>query len=334
MSVNNQRFLFNLTLAASGILLLSACSNSKNSITPLSASTATDTSSTATSTTSTSSALYAYASNTTLAANSYTYVYAQGGTSPYTYSIASGDAVVNSTSGYVTVNSTGNVVVQVKDAAGATYQVQLNVGTSTTGNGTSCVYLSTPTQQAVSPAQSQIDLQAYSYMAKHVIVGLGLRIDSQSLVGIYSKVAKLNGDGTISTTDGYIYKTGNLGTTTKGEIYIDLPAGYYLTGVGFAANASGTDVEALKLYGDKVDSTGTVTSSVQCAVDQYAQLCTAGNIDLTSKSYYSRYSEFRYGSNKPVVTWGAWMNNYVVGGVNLATKTITPSTMSSGLCPQ
>lgn len=277
--------------------------------------------------------LYAYAGSTTLTTNSFTYMYAQGGTSPYTYSLVSGDATVNASSGYVQVFTAGTVSIRVQDAAGATFPVSITVsGTST--SSASCVYLGNKSILAGNTVEARIDLGAYAYLSRHVINGLGVRLQNDNLAGIYAKVSKLNADGSISTSDAYAYKTGDLGSTTKGEIYIDLPAGYFLIGVGLAPNSNGSNLEALRLFGAKVDATGAVTGTVQCYVDSTSRTCTASNVNLSGKSYWPRYLESRSANNAPLVTWGARITSATVGAYDMAAKTIATSTTDTGLCPQ
>jgi hypothetical protein len=281
--------------------------------------------------------LYAYSDATSLTVGGYTYVRASGGTSPYSYTLTAGDGSVNSSSGYLQAFSEGTIGVRVVDASGTTYQVSINVTADTTTNvGTACVYLGSKTQMESGTTESRIDLPSHVELSKQVIVGIGARLDADSLAGIYAKVAKLNANGTISTNSNevFTYKTGNLGTTSKGEIYIDLPAGYYLTGIGIAADSTGANVEALKLFGAKINSTAIVEGTIECLVDKDVRSCTTGSGSMVSKTYYSRYNEYRSASNKPIVTWGAAFSLAKIVSRDIATKTITASTTDTALCPE
>jgi hypothetical protein len=280
--------------------------------------------------------LYAYSSSSTLGVGEYSYITASGGSRPYTYSLIQGDASVNSSSGYLQVFSAGNVTVRVQDSTGATYEVQVTVTTTTTETGTACVYLGDKTQQESGTTEARIDLPAHIQLSRQVIVGLGARLEGDSLMGIFTKVAKLNADGSISTAANEIftYRTGDLGSTSKGEIYIDLPAGYYLTGIGMASDASGNNLEALKLFGARINSTANVTATIECIVDKDVRFCTTATGSVASKTYFSRYNEYRSAQNKPIVTWGATITGSKVVSRNIATKTITASTTDTGLCPE
>lgn len=286
--------------------------------------------------------LYAYSSSSTLSPNSYTYIVAQGGQAPYTYSLISGDATVNSSTGYVQIQGSGNITIRVQDSSGSTYQVQLNVSGETSAP-VACVYLGSKTQMQSGAVESIIDLTSHSVLSKHVITGIGLRLHADSLAGIYSKVSVLNADGTIASNGAYSYATGDLGApstsggTAKGEIYIDLPSGYFLTGLGFAPTSNGSNLQALKVYGAKVNASGSITDRVECLVDnQQVSGCWLSEINLTSKNYYNRYSEIKQqgASPMPLVSWGAKVTSGRIESVNAAGKSITASTTADGSCGQ
>ncbi|HVJ64568.1 MAG TPA: hypothetical protein VM901_04880 [Bdellovibrionota bacterium] len=277
--------------------------------------------------------LYAYPSASTVSVGGYTYIYAQGGTSPYTYSVSAGEASINASSGYLQVSGEGTITVLVRDSAGGTYNVTVYTETET-GTGDACVYLGAKTERDSGSAEARIDLPTHAVLLEHVIVGLGARLDKDSLVGLYVKTAKLNADGSISTSNIYNYKTGDLGTTTKGEIYVDLPAGYYLTGVGVASDEAGNNLAALKLYGAKTNVSAGQAGTVECLVDKEVQKCSVSSLSVSGKTYYSRYNEYRASFNTPVVTYGFALGSAKVTSRNIATKTITTSTTDSNLCPQ
>lgn len=154
------------------------------------------------------------------------------------------------------------------------------------------------------------DISGRSEVSNHGIVGIGVRIANGSGRGLYLKVAPLLSTGVADSGSTYSYRSGDLGKSNaaRGEMYLELPLGYFAYGVGIGSDLSGEHVEVLKLYGAKLNANGTVTSTIQCLMDLYgAQGC--ASVKKIHDSYKKRYQEFISSDHQVLRGVGFGMSN-------------------------
>ncbi len=270
------------------------------------------------------------ATSTLIAVGTTTQFQAVGGTAPYTYSLVIGAGNINSSTGLYTSSQAGTVTIRVTDANGDRAQKSITVFVASEEDDTEpCVYVSQKIQKTTGITEASIDLSRHASLQNYVITGLGVRLSNDNLVGIYAKVSKLLADGSIATTGSYAYTNGNMGTTGRGELYLELPAGYFVTGVGLAPTWDGQHTNAIKLYGSKIASDGSVSRTIECLLESSGGSC-GTTVAVTGKPWLSRYVEFQGNSDQPLVAIGAAVTNARITSTSIGVANISLDTSAEG----
>jgi len=282
---------FLLALLISATSILSACGGGKKTkAASTDKSSDVDVNNTPDNNTPTIAALDAYAGSSLLGHGESTSITVIGGSGSYSFSVTSGSGTVTSSGYYTAPNTDGFASIQVLDNYSydsVTISIEITSSSSTVG----CTELgSTSVVKSDPEIERSIDLTKYSQLSGYVIIGVGFRILDSDVKAIYTKVARLLGSGEIDMNDTYTYRSGDLGNTGKGELYIQLPSNYMLYGVGMAVESTGQDLEIMKLYGARLDgTTGEITNTTECYFDRHGNSGCSNSTGTPSAAGYNQY---------------------------------------------
>lgn len=243
--------------------------------------------------------------------------YAYGGDGDYRFYISSGYGSINSSTGVFTAAyTTGYTTILVEDGDGLTAEYSIYISEDGTSDSSDvCTSLgSSSTVKSYGTPEVAVNLDNYSQFDDYAMVGMGARLASGNAVGLYVKLSRIEDDGSLDEDDSYAYKNGDLGGTTKGEIYIELPDDYMMYGFGLATESNGNDLQYIKIYGVKYDSDGYVSDTIQCAVSSSGSSGCSSSLSVSS-SYSSRYKEYVGSTSKILRALGFATNDTTVNSL-------------------
>jgi len=162
--------------------------------------------------------------------------------------------------------------------------------------------------------QVEVELQIDSVARpRHVATGLGAHFRENNVAGLFLRSRELKRDGTLNMSAAQDQVAGEINPGTRGELFVELPANYFVTGFGMSPNSRGTDVDFLLIRGAKLSRFGGIENMIECAAREgYGSVC-APRIGVPSQ-YWGQYEEWQSATFSPLAGFGARVSDEDMNG--------------------
>jgi hypothetical protein len=162
--------------------------------------------------------------------------------------------------------------------------------------------------------QVEVEIQIDSAAnPRHVTTGIGAHFRDNNVAGLFLRSRELKPDGTLNMGSSTDRTSGEINPGTRGELFVELPAQYFVTGFGMSPNSRGTDIDFLLIRGAKLSRYGGIESVIECAAREgYGSIC-APRIGVPNQ-YWGQYEEWQSASYSPLAGFGARVSDEEMNG--------------------
>jgi hypothetical protein len=147
----------------------------------------------------------------------------------------------------------------------------------------------------------------------HVITGIGAHFRDNNVAGLFIKSRELKRDGTLNMSSFAERSAGDISAGSRGELFVELPANYFVSGFGMSPNSRGTDIDFLLIRGARLSRFGGIDSIIECAAREgFGSVC-ASRVGVPGE-YWGQYEEWQSVTFSPLVGFGARVSDEEMNG--------------------